>query len=212
MKATDSELGKNMHEIGPRWLDTILFENAKFQARVDSDKLPAQRMPGTVAVITCMDSRVNLEAIGIPQASAAGEITSPIRIIRTIGAMPESRSLVVGIFLAGIREIAIVMHTDCGCCLAYSKIDTIVSNLENNLTEVQLLTFRESIGKPFRENLRKWLRAFEDPREALKREIAEIKSLPFMPQQVAIHGLLYELASGNIDLVVNGYGTNLPTS
>lgn len=199
-----------MNEVDSCWLDMILSENTKFRARVGPDKLPAQRMPGTFAVITCMDSRVNLEAIGIPQASAAGEITSSIRIIRTIGAMAESRSLIVGIFLAGIREIAIVMHTDCGCCLAYSKIDTIVSNLEKNLTEVQLQTFRESIGEPFRENLRKWLRAFEDPREALKREVAELKSLSFMPQQLVIHGLLYELASGNIDLVVNGYEPSLP--
>ena len=194
-----------MSESGSRWLETILLENARFRGRVHPAKLPVQRTPGSVAVITCMDPRVNLEAMGIPPFTEAGENASPVRVIRTIGAMAEPRSLVVGIFLAGIREIAIVMHTDCGGCLAFSRIDAIISNLQNNLTMTQLQEFRNIIGEPFRENLRAWLKAFEDPREAVKQEIAALKSLPFMPEHVIIHGLLYELASGNIEVVLNGY-------
>ena len=194
-----------MSEISARWLNTILVENARFRGRIHPDKLPVQRTPGSVAVITCMDPRVNLEAIGIPRFTEQGENPSPVRVIRTIGAMAEPRSLVVSIFLAGIREIAIVMHTDCGCCLAYSKIDTIVDNLQKNLPPSQFQEFGKTIGEPFRENLRAWLKAFEDPREAVEQEINALKSLPFIPKQVIIHGLLYELASGNVEVVLNGY-------
>ena len=152
-----------------------------------------------------MDPRVNLEAIGLPCFSEKGEGGSSIRVIRTIGAMAEPRSLMIGIFLAGIRELVIVMHTDCGCCLAFSKIDVIVSNMQNSLSPSQFQDFKNTIGEPFRENLRVWLKVFEDPRDAVKKEIVAIKSYPFIPQQLIIHGLLYELASGKIEVIVNGY-------
>lgn len=90
-----------MRETDSRWLDTILLENARFRERVDPEKLPVQRAPGLVAVITCMDPRVNLEAIGIQRFTEAGENTPSVQVIRTIGVMVEPRSLVVGIFLAG---------------------------------------------------------------------------------------------------------------
>ena len=194
-----------MSETGLRWLDTILSANAKFRGRVQPHKLPVQRTPGSVAVLTCMDPRVNLEAMGIPGFSEAGEGQSSVRVIRTVGAMAEPRSLVIGIFLAGIREIALMMHTDCGCSLAFSRIDSIIENMQKHLTPSQRQEFKHTVGEPFRENLRVWLKAFEDPREAVTREIAVLKALPFMPQNMIIHGLLYELASGNIDVVLNGY-------
>lgn len=194
-----------MSELGSRWLDTVLLENARFRERARPHKLPVQRMPGSVAIITCMDPRVNLEALGIAPFTPEGEGRSSVRVIRTVGAMAEPRSLVIGLFLAGIREIAVVMHTDCGCCLAFAKVDTIVEQMQKHLTPAQWQEFHHVLGEPFRENLRAWLKAFADPREAVQREVAAIKSLPFVPQQVIVHGLLYELASGNLETVVNGY-------
>ena len=117
-----------------RWLDLIVNENRGFRERIEPDALPVARTPGSFGVITCMDPRVNLEAIGIPQFEVKGECNSSVRIVRSIGAMPEARSLVIGMFLAGIREFAVLMHTDCGCCLAYSKVDTIIDNLRKSLS------------------------------------------------------------------------------
>ena len=194
-----------MNEAQPQWLDTALRENAKFRARVHRDKLPVQRTPGTLAVITCMDPRVNLEGVGIPQFTNQGEGRSSVRIIRSIGAGAEARSLVIGIFLAGIREVAVLMHTDCGCCLAYSRIDTIIENMQRNLRAAQLAEVKRMIGEPFREKLRDWLKAFQDPREAARAEVASIKALPFVPDNLIVHGLVYDLASGTLDVVVNGY-------
>jgi carbonic anhydrase len=187
------------------WLETMLEHNTAFQARVNPDKLPVQRTPGKHAIITCMDPRVNLEAFGIPSFGENGEGASSVRIIRTIGAIPEPRSLIIGLFLAGIREIAIVMHTDCGCCLAFLKIDGIIQNMQNALTEQKWQTFKEEIGEPFRERLIKYLHAFEDPRAALKREIQRLKQQSFIPSDLVIHGLLYELAAGRLEVIENGY-------
>jgi carbonic anhydrase len=187
-----------------RWLDQIVAENSKFNARIHPDKLPIARMPGP-AVITCMDPRVNLESVGISGFSGEGEGESSVRIIRTLGAMADNRSLLVGIFLAGVREIVLLMHTDCGCCLAYSKIDVIVENMKNRLSSEAFRAFKAEIGEPFAERLRTYLKAFEDPHKAVKKEIESIRRIPFVPDELILHGLLYELNSGKVEVVVNGY-------
>ena len=188
-----------------RWLEQIVDRNREFRQRIRNDALPVARTPGTVGVITCMDPRVNLEAIGIPQFSADGACASPVRVMRTIGGIPEARSMVIGMFLAGIREFAVVMHTDCGCCLAYSKVDTIIENLRKNLSTTKFEQFQAEVGTPFREKLIEWLRAFEDPRDAVRSEIANLKTLAYVPDEAVFHGLLYDLETGAVEIVVNGY-------
>jgi carbonic anhydrase len=76
------------------------------------------------------------------------------------------------------------------------------------LEKPQIQTFKHSIGEPFRERLIDWLKVFEEPHNALGGEIASIKSLPFIPDGIIFHGLLYDLASGNVEVVVNGYDQN----
>ena len=187
-----------------QWLEQILAANNDFRARIERDALPVARAPGQ-AVITCMDPRVNLEAIGIPGFSNTGAGSSSVRIIRTIGAMADHRSLVVGLFLAGIREIVVLMHTDCGCCLAYSRIDAMVENMRARLSPAAFETFKAEIGEPFTDHLRAYLKAFEDPYVAVRKEIESIRQLPFVPDDVILHGLVYELSSGSVEVVVNGY-------
>lgn len=193
-----------MNTTNTRWLDEIISVNSDFQSRIDIEKLPTARTPGQ-AVITCMDPRVNLEAIGIPSFSVDGEGTSSVRIIRTLGAMADYRSLIVGIYLAGFREIVILMHTDCGCCLAYSKVDVIADNMQQRLSPSAFEAFHTDVGEPFTDNLRTYLQAFQNPYDAVKAEIEKIQGLPFVPDDLILHGLVYDLSSGKVDVVVNGY-------
>ncbi len=189
----------------PNWLDQIREANARFCERMSLEKMPVERTPCPYAIITCMDPRVNLECIGIPTFTSDGEARSHIRIIRTIGGMIERRSLVVGVFLAGIRELAIVMHSDCGCCLAYSKIDTIIDNMRKNLSEQRFEAFRSEIGEPFENRLASWFKVFRDPKEAVRQEAEYVRSLAVVPETLVVHGIIYELSSAKIDIVVNGY-------
>ena len=177
------------------WLDTILEENKKFRQTIDLEVLPTQRQPCPYGIVTCMDPRVNLAAAGVPPFRLSGEIESQVRIIRTLGGIADKRSLAVGIHLAGLKEVAVIMHTDCGCSLAYSKIDTILENMEANLSPEKWQEFKDFIGDPMRENLLKWLQAFEDPREAVKNEVEAVKSYPFVPESLIVHGLVYDLSS-----------------
>ena len=187
------------------WLQTILEENKKFRIGANVGALPTQRQPYPYGIVTCMDPRVNLAAVGVHPFQLTGEIQSQVRIIRTLGGIADRRSLAVGIHLAGLKELAVVMHTDCGCSLAYAKVDTILENMKANLRTEKWREFKEMIGEPLRDNLRTWLQAFQDPRDAVKKEVATIKSYPFVPESLIVHGLIYDLASGNIDVVINGY-------
>jgi carbonic anhydrase len=187
------------------WLDEILLQNEKFRARIEIDQLPVQRNPCPYAIVTCMDPRINLEAAGVPGFDPRGKTLSNFRIIRTIGGMADERSLVIGIHLAGIKEIAVIMHTDCGCSLTHTKINTIINNLHNSLNKPQLDKFKSIVGEPFSEKLIEWLRAFDEPKRALMKEIETIRSYPYIPESLIVHGLLYDLASGRLDVIVNGY-------
>ncbi len=40
-----------------------------------------------------------------------------------------------------------------------------------------------------------WLHAFQDPREAVKKEVETIKESPFVPETLVLHGLVYDLPS-----------------
>jgi carbonic anhydrase len=187
------------------WLHQIVQSNAQFTARIDTHYHPLKRESCPYAIITCMDPRVNLEAVGIPPFTHEGMVGSQVRIIRTLGAMSDHRSLVVGIHLAGFKEIALMMHTDCGGHLAYTHIEKLIENMRTNLSDTQFYEFTRMIGEPFTEKLIDWLKAFEDPGEAVKQEILRLKSQPFLPHSLVIHGLIYDLSTGAIEVVINGY-------
>ncbi len=187
------------------WLSEICVANDQFQRRVAPEDLPVKRQPCPYAIVTCMDPRINLEAAGIRSFSPEGELQSQVRIIRTLGGMGDSRSLAVGIHLAGFKEVAVIMHTDCGCSLAYQKIDTIIENMETTLSARKWGAVKSLIGEPFREKLIEWLHAFRDPRQAVEDEVAAIESSPFTPESLVVHGLVYDLTTGRMDIVVNGY-------
>lgn len=190
--------------MGLSWLEHIRESNRAFRQRVSEVSLPTARAPGP-AVITCMDPRVNLAALGVPGFAEDGSTTSTVRVIRTIGGMAEERSLLVGIFLANISEIVVLMHTDCGCCLAYNNIDLIVSRMHERLPAKSLNNFKEVLGEPFRERLLEHLKAFSDPFEAVEKEVYAIRALPFAPDDLVVHGLVYTLATGAVEVVVDGY-------
>ena len=188
-----------------RWLAQLLSRNHAYRDSLDPQELPVARTAGRFGLITCMDPRINPAALGITSFTAGGAGTSSVRIIRTIGAMAEDRSLIVGIHLAGIREFAIVMHTDCGNCLAKAKIATIADSLRETMAPQAHAAFRERLGEPHHQGLLNYLKAFDDPYQAVVQEVAAVRAKAFVPRDVVLHGLVYDLASAKLDLVVDGY-------
>lgn len=187
------------------WLNDMAQANERFLDQIDNNQLPVERMPCPYAVITCMDPRINLEAIGIPAFSTSGRSGSQVRIIRTVGAMHESRSILIGIHLAGFKEIAILMHTDCGCSLAHKKIDLISTNMKKNLSDRKYEAAALEIGSPVSENLARCLHTFEDPYTAVVEEVLALRNSNLVPESTVVHGLVYDVQSGVVRIMVDGY-------
>jgi len=181
------------------WPAEAIAANHHFRQRISPDQLPV-RGPGGRAVITCIDPRINLEAIGISQFAESGRQESQVRIIRTIGAKVDERSLLIGVFLAGIRDITILAHTDCGCGLAHGAIASIAERMHRQLDPGRLAEFEAEVGRGT-DNLRLWLKTFEDPRQGVLNELERIRSLPFCPADLTIHGLVYDVETGGVEIV-----------
>lgn len=181
------------------WLDDVVDANRRFQNRIQPQQLMAEGPSGR-AVITCKDPRINLEAIGIRPFGNDGYQDSHVAIIRTAGARIDERSLLVGVFLADISELLVLGHTDCGVSRAHSEIEVILGQMEARLTPEALATVRDEIGDSAND-LRAWLKAFEDPFEAVRDEIEFIRSLSFAPADLTIYGAVYDVATGVVDFV-----------
>lgn len=89
--------------------ERILGENARYARTFDRSALTAAPVTG-VAIVTCMDARIDVEdALGLRVGDA--------HIIRNAGALASPdviRSLVVSQQLLGTREVIVIGHTRCG--------------------------------------------------------------------------------------------------
>ncbi len=191
-----------------RWLDRLRAGNRAFRHGLDPSRLPVARHPGGFALITCMDPRINPQALGIDGFGADGAGRSEVRIIRTIGAVAENRSLLVGLHLAGIREVAVVTHSDCGNCLAKKRAGDLAASLRANLTPEAYARLGAEIGDLGADGLVAYLRAFDDPRRAVADEVTRLRHHPLVPVETILHGLVYDLATAGLELVVDGYAAS----
>jgi carbonic anhydrase len=187
-----------------RWVDEIVEANEEYRSRITRERLPVDRLPGSRAIVTCMDPRVNLAAVGVAPFEPDGSLGSAVRVIRTLGGVFEERSLIVGIHLAGIREVALLMHTGCAGSIAWAKIDILAENMRNNVGEERFQQFQRELGEPLTERLRERLQAFPDPGEALRGQVARLRDEAFVPSDVQVHGLLLDITTGRVEVVVDG--------
>ena len=158
-----------------------------------TDKLPKRQL----AIFTCMDTRLVdfLEpAMGIKHGeakvikNAGNSVTGPFEA--TI------RSLIVGIFELGVKEVIVIGHLDCG-----------VSNTSSqNLTEKMLKRgISPDAIKMVEKELEDWLDNFHNPMDNVEKVVIKIRSNPLIPKDVPIHGLMFNPHTGELKVVVDGY-------
>jgi carbonic anhydrase len=157
--------------------DELLANNQRY-AETFSGPLPMP--PGlAVAVIACMDARLNVYAIlGLAEGEA--------HVIRNAGGVvtdDEIRSLAISQRLLGTREIVLIHHTDCGML---------------TFTDDQFKrAIQDETGiKP------SWAaEAFPDLDEDVRQSIARINASPFVPHKDAIRGFVFDVATGKLNEV-----------
>ena len=175
-------------------IDEILDHNERFVQRNTLSSIghaPRRRM----AVVTCMDCRLVQmfeQALGLERGdvlelrTAGATISKPER---ADGANDLIRSLAGGIYLLGVREVAVIGHTQCG--LAHANPTALTASMQALGVDPQALIEKEKLGNV--QGLMNWLGAFDDV--AMGVRIAEFFQLvqPFLSfRLIVVHAAIDE--------------------
>jgi carbonic anhydrase len=155
-----------------------LLENNQRYAGSFSGPLPLPPAKG-VAVVACMDARLNVYAIlGLAEGDA--------HVIRNAGGVvtdDEIRSLAISQRLLGTREIILIHHTDCGM-LTFTD------------DEFKAAIQAETGIKP------EWAaEAFDDLDTDVRQSVARIKASKFIPHTDQVRGFVFDVATGKLNEV-----------
>ena len=170
-------------------LDEILANNKKFVEEFEGEKL-SHHPQKKLAILTCMDCRLSgfLEpALGIERGDA--------KIIRnagnTIVGEDAVRSIAAAIFSLGAEEVLVVGHTECG--MAGSDPEALKQKMiDGGIDEAEI----EKI------DLKSWSGVFDDETENVISTVETIRNHPLIPD-VPIHGLMIDIVSGELEVVVD---------
>lgn len=136
---------------------------------------PARRL----AVLTCMDARIDVFAVlGLDLGDA--------HVIRNAGARATRdalRSLALSTHLLGTRAVAVIAHTNCG---VYDPEATIEDRLA------------DAMGRTPAQQ--QW-HTFTDPRQALRDDTAVLLDWPDRPDGFAVAGYLFDVGTGALEEV-----------
>jgi carbonic anhydrase len=129
-----------------------------------------------LAVVACMDARLNVYAIlGLEEGQA--------HVIRNAGGVitdDEIRSLTISQRLLGTTSIVLIHHTECGM-LTFTDDD-----------------FKASIQKDTGIKPEWAAEAFPDLDEDVQQSIARIKASPFIPHKDDVRGFVFDVATGKL--------------
>jgi len=158
--------------------DDLLAANEKYAADFDQGGFDGVAHAG-IAVITCMDSRIEpLKMLGLGLGDA--------KIFRNPGGRvtPQAlEALVLGTHLLNVQRILVVPHTRCAMS----------ANSEQQLRE----RISESAGGA--DTSWQLLSVVTDQLAALEEDVRRVRSHPLIPDSVAVGGFLYDVDTGLLD-------------
>lgn len=153
--------------------DALVENNRAYAAAFTKGGL-SHRPSRPVAVVTCMDARIDVHrALGLQE----GEV----HVIRNAGGAVTDdviRSLLISQRLLGTREVLVVHHTGCGM-LTFTD-----DGLKREVEE------ETGLRPPFA------LEAFGDLDQEVRQSVARIEASPFVPHHDAVRGFVYDVATG----------------
>jgi carbonic anhydrase len=131
-----------------------------------------------VAIVTCMDSRIDpLRMLGLHHGDA--------KIFRNPGGrvtVAALEALVLGVHLLGVERVLIIPHTRCA----------MASNTEQELrVKVGRSAGQDATWQPFH--------VISDQIAALQEDVQKVRSHPLIPDHVLVGGFMYYVDTGLID-------------
>lgn len=156
--------------------DDLLAANREFAADFSLSGFDGVAHAG-VAIVTCMDSRIDpLRMLGLQHGDA--------KIFRNPGGRVTSaalEALVLGVHLLGVERVLVVPHTRCAMTTS---------------TEAEL---RVKVGALMGVDA-SWQRfhVIPDQLAALEEDVRKVRSHPLIPDSVGVGGFLYDVDTGLI--------------
>ena len=157
--------------------DDLLAANREFATTFGLSGFDGVAHAG-VAIVTCMDSRIDpLHMVGLQAGDA--------KIFRNPGGRVNSQALealVLGVHLLGVERVLIIPHTRCA----------MTSHTEQEL--------REKIGASAGQDA-SWqqFHVIEDQLAALEEDVRKVQAHPLIPDSVEVGGFLYDVDTGLIE-------------
>ena len=157
--------------------DDLLAANAEYARNFSDGGFDGVAHAG-VAVVTCMDSRIEpLAMVGLKHGDA--------KIFRNPGGRvtPQAmEALVLGVHLLNVQRILVIPHTRCA--------------MSSNTEEELRAGISESAGKDA-----SWLplSVVTDQLRALAQDVHAVRSHPLVPDTVEVGGFIYDVDTGLLD-------------
>ena len=134
-----------------------------------------------LAVVTCMDSRIEpLQMLGLSAGDA--------KILRNAGARVTDdvlRTLVLAVHLLGVRRVLVVAHTRCRM------------SAEDEAQVHKAIFAASGVDTRSLE-----LRPSPDVSATLRADVQRVRSSPYLPDDLAVGGAIYDVDTGRLDRVL----------
>ena len=155
----------------------IMKSNSHFVASFEDEHLTGTARRG-LAIVTCMDSRINpLAVVGMRSGDA--------KILRNAGARVTDdmlRTLVLATYLLGVERVLVMPHTDCR--MARDDEATIHATIEEQFgVDTRSLEFQ----------------TVSDQRAALEIDVNRIRQYPLLQRGVSVAGAIYNVSTGKLE-------------
>ena len=154
----------------------VLAANDHYASTFAGTHLSGRAAQG-LAVITCMDSRIEPLAI-------LGMEAGDVKILRNAGARVTDdvlRTLVLATYLLGVDRVLVMPHTDC----------RMASGTEEQVHEAIL----ERSGVDTRSIE---IRTVTDQESALVTDVVRVRAFPLLPEGLTVAGAVYDVATGRL--------------
>jgi len=157
--------------------DDLLAANADYAKHFDRGNFDGIAHAG-VAVVTCMDSRIDpLRMLGLQHGDA--------KIFRNPGGRVTAsalEALVLGVHLLNVNRVLVIPHTRCAMTAS---------------TQEEL---RERVARSAGQDV-SWQQfgVVDDQLAALQEDVARIRSHPLIPDTVQVGGFLYDVDTGRLE-------------
>ncbi len=154
----------------------VMTANASFAQTFADLGLSASAARG-LAVITCMDSRIDpLRVLGMGPGD--------VKILRNAGARVTDdvlRTLILAAYLLGVTRVLVMPHTRCR--MASGTEDDIHALIEDTYgVDTRSIEFR----------------TVQDQVAALRTDIRRIRSFPLLPPDLVVGGAIYDVDTGRL--------------